>query len=272
MRFYWQLVEHFARAPGTWRSLGGHWAVECALEIAHPATLRTIITAGPSFRTGRFTMSVRAQLIGGKSLAYSRAVLRETCELAELLRRNGYRWRDEPLAYYPQSAWKSLTPRSFAAERRFLSALTNSSPGAFNEARPRSLDELLETFRGRAAGDWRPVRADWSLRKPLRICGRPAHADCQFQLVPADAHGRLGIVSTVTIWPPWSRKGRLPSWLARAGRDLDSQFEAIGHKPEWHRGPEGRGVMVTSMREDLDGLTDVVQERRALEQAQFGDT
>jgi hypothetical protein len=130
---------------------------------------------------------------------------------------------------------------------------------------------LLETFRGRRAGDWQPVNAQWELRKPIRISGRPATAICMFHIAPADLEGRLGVASSITIWPPWNRKWPLPAWLSENRERLDSQFRGAGHEPEWHEGPEGRGVMITSMREDLRGFPDVVREQRALEAARFGD-
>lgn len=79
------------------------------------------------------------------------------------------------------------------------------------------------------------------------------------------------MASSVTVWPPWNRRGLLPAWLSENRERLDSQFQAAGHKAEWHRGPDGRGMMVTSIREDLRGLPDVLRERLRLEAAHFGD-
>jgi hypothetical protein len=46
---------------------------------------------------------------------------------------------------------------------------------------------------------------------------------------------------------------------------------AAGHKMEWFRGPRRRGLMVTSMREGLATLAEVVRERRVLEAMHLGD-
>jgi len=90
-------------------------------------------------------------------------------------------------------------------------------------------------------------------------------------MAPADLKGTLGAASSITIWPLWNRKGPLPAWLANNREALDSQYRSAGHRAEWHRGPRGRGIMITSMREDLEGLSGAVRERRVLESARFGD-
>ncbi len=271
VRFYWQIVDQFLRKPGEWRFLGTHWRLEYVLPTQRRLLLQASITAGLSYKTGKYTMAARVQVKGGKSDAFSRAALRDLGEVTERLQRHGFRWRDEPFACYPLLAWKSVTPRTFAAERRFLSELTKTNVGLVGRYSPRSLGELLDSFRGKSAGDWRPLNAQWELRKPIRIAGRPTTAILMFHMAPADLKGRLGAASSITIWPPWNRKGPLPAWLASSRRALDAQYRAAGHRAEWHRGPRERGIMITSMREDLEGLTDVVRERRVLEAARFGD-
>jgi hypothetical protein len=274
VELYWKMVDHFPRTPGSWRFLGTHWQVQSVLPTKKRLTLNAIITAGLSYRTGRFTMSSRVEVRGGRSVSFSRGALRELehAGVTERLKQHGFQWReDEPLAFFPLNAWNSVFPRTFASERLYLSALTGKRAGVVGRAAPRSLRSLLDTFRGRRAGDWRPVNAQWELRKPIRLAGRPATAICMFHIAPADLEGRLGVASSITIWPPWNRKWPLPAWLSEYRARLDSQFRAAGHKAEWHKGPEGRGVMVTSMREDLRGLADVVRERRALEEADLGD-
>jgi hypothetical protein len=270
IRFYWQMVDHFLRKPGTWRFLGTDWQAECVLPTERKLALRAIITAGLSYKTGKYTMAARVRVEGGTSLAFSRAAQRDLAGVKERLRRRGFRWRDEPLAHYPLSAWKTVTPRSFTGERRFLSELTEQDFSAVERHSPRSLSNLLDAFRGRFS-DWRPLHAQWELRKPIFIAGRPATGIFMFHLAPADRKGRLGAASSITIWPPWDRKGRLPVWLASNRRLLDAQYRATGHRAEWHRGPGGRGIMITSMREDLAGIEGIVRERRALEAARFGD-
>jgi hypothetical protein len=270
LRLYWQMVDHFLRKPGTWRFLGTDWQAECVLPTERRLALRAIITAGLSFKTGKYTMSARVRVEGGTSLAFSRAAQRDLAGVKERLRRRGFRWRDEPLAYYPLSAWKTVTPRSFTGERRFLSELTEQDLNAVERHSPRSLSNLLDAFRGRFS-DWRPLHAQWEHRKPIRIAGRPTTAICMFHIAPADTEGRLGVCSSITIWPPWNRKGPLPLWLAKNRAALNSQFRDAGHKAEWHRGPRGRGVMITSMREDLVGMKEIVRERRVFEAARFGD-
>ncbi len=270
---YWKMVDHFLTDPGDWRFLGTHWQVESVPPTKKRLVLKAIITAGLSYRTGKFTMSARVQVRGGTSVSFSRGAVRELdhAGVTERLKQHGFRWRDEPLWSIPLSAWNSVYPRTFASERLFLSELTGKRAGVVGREAPRSLRTLVETFRGRRAGDWRPVNAQWELRKPIRMSGRPATAICMFHIAPADLEGRLGVASSITIWPPWNRKGPLPAWLSENREMLDSQFKAAGHKPEWHRGPAGRGVMITSMREDLERLPDVRRERRALEAAHFGD-
>ena len=39
---------------------------------------------------------------------------------------------------------------------------------------------------------------------------------------------------------------------------------------KWYRGPKGRGVMITSLRDGLNRLPDVVRERRVLESLELG--
>lgn len=273
VELYWSMVDHFTSKPGAWRLLGAHWQVQSVPPTKKRLTLNAIITAGLSYRTGRFTMSSRVQVRGGTSLSFSRGARREL-ELAgvtERLRQHGFQRREEPMAYFPLSAWNSVFPRTFADERLYLSALTGKRAGVVGRVAPRSLLALLDTFRGRKAGDWRPVNAQWELRRPIRLAGRPATAICMFHIAPAGLEGRLGVASSITIWPPWNRKWPLPAWLSEYRARLDSQFRAAGHTAEWHEGPKGRGVMVTSMREDLRGLADVARERRALEEAVLGD-
>lgn len=273
VELYWSMVDHFSRKPGAWRFLGTHWQVQSVPPTKKRLTLNAIITAGLSYRTGRFTMSSRVQVRGGRSVTFSRGAVREldAAGVTERLKQHGFRWHDEPLWSIPLSAWHSVYPRTFAGERLFLSALTGKRAGAVGHAAPRSLRTLLDTFRGTRAGDWRPVNAQWELRKPIRLAGRPATAICMFHIAPADLEGRLGVASSITIWPPWNRKWPLPRWLSEYRARLDSQFRAAGHQAEWHEGPEDRGVMITSMREDLRGFADVVRERRVLEEAELGD-
>lgn len=273
VRLYWQMVDHFLRRPGGWRFLGTQWKVESPLPTRHRLSLHAVISAGLSFRTGRYTMAIRVRVKGGTSVAFSRGALRELAEtgVLERLRRHGFRWREEPLAYFPLGAWKSVYPRTFTSERSFLSALTGTNAGTTTRCAPRSLRELLSGFRGKLAGDWHPANARWELRRPIRIAERPATAICMFHIAPTDRAGRLGAASSITIWPPWNRKGPFPLWLAKNREALDSQFRDAGHRAEWHRGPRGRGVMITSMREDLDGFPGVLRERRVLEAAHLGD-
>lgn len=272
LRLFWQMADHFQENPGDWRP-STRWQVECVLPTKRQLALLAIITAGLSFKTGKFTMATRVQVRGGTSIAFSRAALRELAEigLTDRLRRHGYRWRDELLGHIPLSAWKSVYPRTFTSERSFLSELTGANEGTLTRSSPRSLSELLGAFRSRLAGDWHPTHAQWELRKPIRISGRPATAICMLHLAPADLAGRLGAASSITIWPPWNRKGPLPSWLAKKRDALDSQYRDAGHQAEWHRGPRDRGVMITSMREDLVGFRALLRERRTLEAARLGD-
>jgi hypothetical protein len=273
VKLYWLVFDHFLMKPGAWRFLGTRWQVESVLPTRKHLVLRATLTAGLSYRTGKFTMSARVQVRGGRSVSFSRGAVRELdhAGVTEHLKQHGFRWHDEPLWSIPLSAWNSVSPRTFASERLFLSELTGKSAGVVGRVVPRSLRALVETFRGRRAGGWHPVHGQWELRKPIRIAGRPATAICMFHIAPADLEGRLGVASSITIWPPWGRKGPLPGWLLENRQRLDAQFQAAGHTAEWHRGPEGRGVMITSMREDLRGLLDVSRERRTLEAAGFGD-
>lgn len=273
LELHWEMVDQFSRNPGAWRFLGTHWQVQSVPPTRKRLILNGIITAGLSYRTGRFTLSSRVQVRGGRSVTFSRGAVREleAAGVTEGLKQHGFRWHDDPLWSIPLSAWHSVYPRTFAGERLFLSALTGKRAGTVGHAAPRSLRTLLDTFRGRRAGDWRPVNARWELRKPIRLSGRPATAICMFHIAPADLEGRLGVASSITIWPPWNRTWPLPAWLSECRAGLASQFRAAGHKPEWHKGPEDRGVVITSMREDLRGLTDVLRERRALEAAELGD-
>jgi len=271
VRFYWQVVDRFLRSPGDWRFLGTDWEVERVVQTKRCMLLRATISAGLSFETGKYTMAARVQVEGGRSDASARSALRDLVEVADSLRTHGFRWHDKPFAHYPLLAWKSVYPRTFTTERTFLSELTRTNVGTTRRCAPRSLRGLLDGFRGRLAGDWHPVNGRWELRKPIRIAGRTATAICMLHLARADREGRLGAASSITIWPPWNRKGPLPLWLAKNREALDSQFRDAGHKAEWHCGPRGRGVMITSMREDLDGLPGVLRERRVLEAAHLGD-
>jgi hypothetical protein len=271
LRLYWHMADHFLEEPGDWRFLASDWRVERDLPTKRALRLVATLTAGLSFKTGKFTMAARVQVKGGTSDAFSRAAVRELAEVGILddLRRHGFRW-GEPFAYHPLGAWKSVFPKTFASEREFLSKLAGRSGGAKGHA-PRSLSQLVAAFRGTASGAWRPSSAQWELRRPVVISERPATAICMFHIAPVDLEGRLSVAASVTIWPPWNRKGRLPIWLAGSRRTLREQFRAAGHQAEWHRGPDGRGVMITSMRRGLRNLADVLRERRLLEAAHFGD-
>jgi hypothetical protein len=269
--FFWKVAEHFRREPGSWRMEFSEWTVRCRYSSTRRRLLlRVDLDAGRHPSTGRFVMCARVGVKGGTNAAFSRAAAGELSTFSELLQKRRFALRP-PMAYFPVSAWKKVTPGTFASEREFLSKLVGGERGGAAGETPRSLDEFLASFRGRAAGSWRPLLAAWEFRKPIHIAGRPATAILKIHIAPDDLAGRvLGAASSVTIWP-WSGTGRYPAWLRGARRHLGSQFRAAGHEMEWFRGPKWRGLMVTSMRQGLTTFAEVVRERRVLEAMHLGD-
>jgi hypothetical protein len=272
VRFYWQVTDRFRQQPGRWRMDFTEWTLRCPWpSTRRDLMLRVDLEAGLHHSTGRLMMMARVGVKGGKTAAFSRAVAPEISGLADVLRRRRFRLR-APMAYYPLSAWKKLTRRSFAPEREFLSTLASLNAGETAGQRPSSLAEFLDSFRGTSAGDWRPLLAAWEYRRAIRIGGRPATAILKLHIAPADLTGRrLGAASSVTIWPPWSGQGAYPAWLQGIRRMLGRQYRAAGHEMKWFRGPKGRGVMITSLRDGLKRLPDVVRERRVLESLDLRD-
>jgi hypothetical protein len=269
IRFYWKVVEHFRRKPGLWEIEFSEWTVRSPWpSTRHRLLLRVDLDAGRNDATGRFVMTARVGVKGGTSVEFSRAAADELSALSRVLQKRRYSLRP-PMAYFPMSAWKKVTPRTFASEREFLSKLAGGEPGDTAGRTPTSLDEFLDSLRGKSAGDWCPLLAAWQYRKPIHIAGRPATAILKLHIAPYD-RGVLGAASSVTIWP-WSGAGALPAWLRKSRRTLDRQFRAAGHKMEWFRGPRRRGLMVTSMREGLGTLVEVGRERRVLEAMHLGD-
>jgi len=233
--------------------------------------LRVDLEAGLNYAAGRFVMAARVGVQGGTTVAFSRAAAHELVGLAERLQRSGFRIR-APMAYFPLSAYKRLTPRTFASTREFLSTVACANAGDAGGRRPRSLPEFLDSFRGESSGDWRPRLAAWEYRKDIRIGGRAAIAILKIHIAPADLAGRrLDAASSATIWPPWSGKGAYPAWLRGARSTIRAQYRAVGHEAGWYRGPKGRGVMITSMRHRLGGLGEIIRERRILESLHLGD-
>jgi hypothetical protein len=270
VRFYWSVVEHFRLEPGSWRMEFSEWTVRTPYSRApHRLVQRVDLDGGRNHATGRFVMTARVGLKGGTSAAFSRAAARELSAFSEVLQNRRFSLRP-PMAYFPVSAWKRVTPRAFAAEREFLSKLAGGEPGNTAVRTPRSLDEFLNSFRGRSAGTWRPLLAAWEYRKPIHIAGRRATAILKIHIAPYEL-GVLGASSSVTIWPPCAGTGPCPAWLRMSRRVLDKQYRAAGHKMEWFRGPRRRGLMITSMRKSLGTLADVVRERRVLETMHLGD-
>jgi len=272
VRFYWQVTDQFHQQPGEWRMEFTEWTLRCPWPSARRRlSLRVDLEAGRRHSTGRFGMVARVGVKGGTSAAFSRAAVRELAGLAERLQKRRFGMRD-PMPYFPLSASKTLRPRTFASEREFLSALASGNAGGGASRTPRSLVEFLDSFRGESAGAWRPVLAAWELRRAIHIGGRPATAILKVHIAPADLSGRLlGAASSVTIWPPWSGKGAYPAWLRGVRRTLGAQYGAAEHDMKWYRGPKGRGVMITSLRDGLNRLSDVVLERRVLESLELGD-
>lgn len=279
---YWRLVDLFRADPGPWVFAWAQWSIraatarslplvvslECgAAEASSPAPVRGVTGVRGRARDG--TMAASVDVKAGASLT-SRAAARELAPLARLLARRGYDVR-AAAAFYPLVALRPFPPRAFGRERRFLSALARAPPGSV-AGHPRSTLEFAEAFRGRLAGAWRPSFATWEWRRPVRIAGRTAVAVLMFHVAPgAGGAGMGGATSSVALWPPWEGRGPFPGWLAAARRTLDRQLRAAGHEPEWHRGPDGRGVVVTSFRGDLRGVRAVAAERRRLESAHLGD-
>jgi hypothetical protein len=261
---YWRLVDLFRADPGPWALAWTQWSIRTS--IARALQLTVSLECGDDA-----AMAASVDVKAGTSLTSSRAAARELGPLARLLARRGYDVRP-PVAYYPLVAHRPLPPRAFVAERRFLSTLARATSGSL-AAHPRSALELADAFRGRLAGAWRPSVATWEWRRPVRLAGRTAVVVLMFHVAPAGTGDRrpLRAASSLTLWPPWEGRGPFPSWLASARRTLDRQLRAAGHEPEWHRGPEGRGVVVTSFRGDLRSPRAVAAERRRLESAHLGD-
>lgn len=271
VRFHWNVVEHFRRDPGPWEMEFSEWTVRRRLAPARRGlVLRVYLDAGRHHPTGRFVITALAGVKGGTSAAFSRRAAAQLSALSELLQKRRYSLRP-PMACFPVSAWKKVTPRAFASEREFLSKLVGGEPGEMAGPTPRSLDDFLESLRGKLADDWRPPLAAWEYRKPIHIARRPATAILKIHIAPTDLAGRvLGAASSVTIWP-WSGTGAFPAWLRKSRRPLERQFRVAGHKMEWFRGTGRRGLMVASMREDLRTVAEVVRERSVLEARHLGD-
>lgn len=271
VQFYWRVVDHFRAHAGPWRMNFAEWLIQAPLQAGRRALeLRLAIQAEVNVGSGEFRVVSRVGAKGGASLAFSRAAARDLGGLWKVFAKRGYKLHN-PIAYYPLYGWRVPRPTGRGPERRFLAELAERDPG--DVARPvRTMDECLASMRGRSSGDWRPYLASWTRKPKVAVGGRPASAHIMFHIAPADLeHTRLGVSSSITIWPAWSGQGRMPAWLTNAKRSIDGQFRAAGHRADWVRLNGGPGFLITSHKE-LRGLPALVRERRLLENLTLGDS
>jgi hypothetical protein len=263
---WWRVVDGLRRAD-EWVQMYEAWTLVRVVRRPGPAAIRATLSAGT--RRARFWTLAVVELLNPSSRAKNPSLRPLVEEMGRALRHRGYEFA-EPLPRQPLLARKRLRPSQVGGERRFLAELMASPPGILGSA-PRDLTDFSESFRADRAGGWRPHRAYSERRRPIRLGGRRTEAILMFHLSPRDLRGlRLGVACSMSIWPPWTGRGRLPRWLAESRPVLARQFKAAGHKAEWIRGPKSRGVGIMSLvwlREPID----LARARRALDTAELGD-
>lgn len=241
-RRIWRAVhDELLGAPG-WRHCREEWTLTGRLGAAQRATLRVILT-GSSLKTD-VALRASVEIDGWTSRAGGSAI----GGAYRLLKKRGYvelrRARPGEKIYLN----KRIGSAGLRAERQVLASLAGAIDEGPRTRLAKDMGESARCFGAGLAGPWLPYRAAWERRRPIWIGGRETDVGLMFHLAPRDLRGlSLGVATSIAIWPPWNGRGQFPKWLEARRTLLAKQFRAAGHRAEWYRGPQGRGLGIMSL-------------------------
>jgi hypothetical protein len=238
-RLLWRRVHDELRNAAGWRPRREEWTFAGQI-LPGGVEVRAVLVGTPS--TGGIAIRSRIEIQRHSKLEHPYAD-----EVRRVLRARGYVQFRPHRADETTSLSRSIGHTELADERRWLAALLGSTDGPAPSS-PRTMAAFSASFDAKGPGPWLPYRGAWERRRAIEIGGRKMEAGVMLHLAPRDLRGfSLELTTSISIWPSWNGPGPLPKWLEARRALLARQFRAVGHRAEWHRGPEGRGVGIMSL-------------------------